>query len=161
MAPSYEELGLALENFIKKNVEGKSVGVAFSGGMDSGIVAAVAAKYARSVTCYTCGVDDAFDVQAGKELADKLGVSRQSVSKWEGAQAVPDMKKLIQMSEVFGVSTDYLLTGSPSAGGDNQALAELLLENLDRADKTLGDRRDRPFSRQELAVLMAALLMEP
>ena len=50
MAPSYEELGLALENFIKKNVEGKSVGVAFSGGMDSGIVAAVAAKYARSVT---------------------------------------------------------------------------------------------------------------
>ena len=74
MAPSYEELGHALENFIKKNVEGKSVGVAFSGGMDSGIVAAVAAKYARSVTCYTCGVDDAFDVQAGKELADKLGL---------------------------------------------------------------------------------------
>jgi len=44
-----------------------------------------------------------------EELADKLGVSRQSVSKWEGAQAVPDMKKLIQMAEVFGVSTDYLL----------------------------------------------------
>ena len=44
-----------------------------------------------------------------EELADKLGVSRQSVSKWEGAQAVPDMKKIVQMSEVFGVSTDYLL----------------------------------------------------
>ena len=44
-----------------------------------------------------------------EELADKLGVSRQSVSEWEGAQAVPDMKKIIQMSEVFGVSTDYLL----------------------------------------------------
>lgn len=44
-----------------------------------------------------------------EELADRLGVSRQSVSKWEGAQAVPDMKKIIQMSEVFGVSTDYLL----------------------------------------------------
>ena len=44
-----------------------------------------------------------------EELADKLGVSRQSVSKWESAQAVPDMKKIIQMSEVFGVSTDYLL----------------------------------------------------
>ena len=44
-----------------------------------------------------------------EELADKLGVSRQSVSKWEGAQAVPDMKKIRQMSEVFGVSTDYLL----------------------------------------------------
>ena len=44
-----------------------------------------------------------------EELAEKLGVSRQSVSKWEGAQAVPDMKKIIQLSELFGVSTDYLL----------------------------------------------------
>ena len=44
-----------------------------------------------------------------EELADKLGVSRQSVSKWESAQAVPDMKKILQMSEIFGVSTDYLL----------------------------------------------------
>ena len=44
-----------------------------------------------------------------EELAGKLGVSRQSVSKWEGAQAVPDMKKIVQMSDLFGVSTDYLL----------------------------------------------------
>jgi len=44
-----------------------------------------------------------------EDLADKLGVSRQSVSKWESAQAVPDMKKIVMMSEVFGVSTDYLL----------------------------------------------------
>ena len=42
-------------------------------------------------------------------LAEKLGVSRQSVSKWEGAQAVPDLKKILQLSEVFGVSTDYLI----------------------------------------------------
>ncbi|MDO4859912.1 MAG: helix-turn-helix domain-containing protein [Bacillota bacterium] len=44
-----------------------------------------------------------------EDLAYKLGVSRQSVSKWEGAQSVPDMKKIVQMSELFGVSTDYLL----------------------------------------------------
>ena len=44
-----------------------------------------------------------------EELAEKLGVSRQSVSKWEGAQAVPDLKKILQLSEVFGVSTDYLI----------------------------------------------------
>lgn len=44
-----------------------------------------------------------------EELAEKLGVSRQSVSKWEGAQAIPDMKKIIQMADLFGVSTDYLL----------------------------------------------------
>lgn len=44
-----------------------------------------------------------------EELAEQLGVTRQSVSKWEGAQSVPDIPKIIQMSELFGVTTDYLL----------------------------------------------------
>ena len=44
-----------------------------------------------------------------EELAEKLGVSRQSISKWEGAQSVPDMARIIRLSEIFGVSTDYLL----------------------------------------------------
>lgn len=44
-----------------------------------------------------------------EELAEQLGVSRQSVSKWEGAQSIPDMDKILQMSRLFGVSTDYLL----------------------------------------------------
>lgn len=44
-----------------------------------------------------------------EELAVQLGVTRQSVSKWEGAQSVPDMDKIVQMSRVFGVSTDFLL----------------------------------------------------
>ena len=39
-----------------------------------------------------------------EELASKLSVSRQSVSKWEGAQAVPDLQKIIAMAEIFGVS---------------------------------------------------------
>ena len=44
-----------------------------------------------------------------EELAEKLGVTRQSVSKWEVAQSVPDIDKIIQMSRIFEVSTDYLL----------------------------------------------------
>ncbi len=44
-----------------------------------------------------------------EDLAEMLDVSRQSVSKWEGAQSVPDLQKILKMSEVFGVSTDYLL----------------------------------------------------
>lgn len=44
-----------------------------------------------------------------EELAEQLGVSRQSVSKWEGAQSMPDMDKILQMSRIFGVTTDYLL----------------------------------------------------
>lgn len=44
-----------------------------------------------------------------EELAEMLDVSRQSISKWEGAQSVPDMARIIRLSEIFGVSTDYLL----------------------------------------------------
>lgn len=44
-----------------------------------------------------------------EELAERLGVSRQAVSKWEGAQAVPDIQKIIAMADLFGVTTDYLL----------------------------------------------------
>lgn len=47
-----------------------------------------------------------------EELAEKVNVSRQSVSKWEGAQSVPDLAKILQLAEVFGVSTDYLLKDS-------------------------------------------------
>lgn len=44
-----------------------------------------------------------------EELAEQLGVSRQAVSKWESARSVPDMDKLLAMSRIFGVTTDYLL----------------------------------------------------
>lgn len=44
-----------------------------------------------------------------EELAEQMNVSRQSVSKWEGAQSVPDLEKMIRLSRLFGVTTDYLL----------------------------------------------------
>ncbi len=44
-----------------------------------------------------------------EELADKLGVTRQAVSKWEGAQSTPDLQRLLEMSKLFGVSVDYLI----------------------------------------------------
>lgn len=44
-----------------------------------------------------------------EELAEQMNVTRQSVSKWEGSQSIPDLEKMIRLSELFGVSTDYLL----------------------------------------------------
>lgn len=44
-----------------------------------------------------------------EELASQLGVSRQSVSKWESGQSIPDLDRILKMSTIFGVSTDYLL----------------------------------------------------
>lgn len=46
-----------------------------------------------------------------EDLAEKLDISRQSVSKWESGTSVPDLTRVIQMSEIFGVTTDYLLKG--------------------------------------------------
>ena len=50
-----------------------------------------------------------------EELAEKLGVTRQTISKWELGQTTPDMEKLSQISNVFGVSVDELL----NEAGDN------------------------------------------
>lgn len=44
-----------------------------------------------------------------EELAEQLGISRQSVSKWESGTSIPDLDKIIKLSMIFGVSTDYLL----------------------------------------------------
>ena len=46
-----------------------------------------------------------------EELADKVGVSRQAVSKWESEQSMPDLEKIIVMSDLFEVTTDYILKG--------------------------------------------------
>lgn len=51
------------------------------------------------------------------DLADALDVSRQSVSKWENNMAVPELDKLVKMSELFGVSLDTLVHGTASADG--------------------------------------------
>lgn len=44
-----------------------------------------------------------------EQLAEQVGVSRQSISKWESAQSVPDMNKILMLAQIFNVSTDYLL----------------------------------------------------
>lgn len=44
-----------------------------------------------------------------EDLAAQIGVSRQSVSKWESSMAMPDLDKVVKLSNIFGVSTDFLL----------------------------------------------------
>lgn len=71
-----------------------------------------------------------------EELAEMLDVSRQAISKWESAQSMPDINRILKMSEVFGVSTDYLLkdglelqagdaliAGSEQTGGSPNAVS--------------------------------------
>lgn len=50
-----------------------------------------------------------------EELAEKVNVSRQSISKWESAQSVPDLDKVLVLAQIFDVSTDYLLTDNEAS----------------------------------------------
>lgn len=62
-----------------------------------------------------------------EQLADAVGVSRQAVSKWESEQASPDLDKVIIMSEIFDVTTDYILKGiEPVKGEDHKTMADVI-----------------------------------
>ena len=70
-----------------------------------------------------------------EQLADRLGVTRQSVSKWESGTAAPELSKLIALSELFSVSVDYLVKDyleepetPPAASPETGKLAEQVEE---------------------------------
>ena len=69
-----EELTSSLREVIKGMVQGKDVAVAFSGGLDCGIVATMVREFAHSATLYTAGVEDAYDIQESKEVSGILGM---------------------------------------------------------------------------------------
>ena len=77
-----------------------------------------------------------------EELAEKLSVSRQSISKWEGAQAAPDLDKILAMSRLFGVSTDYLLKDDAQENAEHTVVEEaspIRRVSLEEANRYLGD----------------------
>ena len=56
-----------------------------------------------------------------EELALRLGVSRQAVSKWERAESSPDTDNLIALARLYGISLDELLLHAPEEGEQAQA----------------------------------------
>lgn len=66
-----------------------------------------------------------------EELAAQLGVSRQMVSNWEGAQAIPDLQTLIKLSQIFDVSTDYLLKDEMENEIEPEELGEEVMNEKD------------------------------
>ncbi len=94
------------------------------------------------------------------ELAARLGISPSAVGMYEQGRREPSADMLVEIADLFHVSVDFLLRGLPS-GQEADRLNEMLLSRIRAADRRLESRADRPFSRQELAVLFAAMLMEP
>ena len=55
-----------------------------------------------------------------EQLAEKLQVSRQAVSKWENGQTAPDLNNIIAMSNLYEVTTDYILIGRERSSKENE-----------------------------------------
>ncbi|MBE6921853.1 MAG: helix-turn-helix transcriptional regulator [Ruminococcaceae bacterium] len=93
-------------------------------------------------------------------LAQLLQVSPSAVGMYEQGRREPSAEILVELARIFHVSVDYILTGVP-AEQETDDLQRMLLSRITSADRRLTQRTDRPFSREELAVLFAAMLMEP
>ena len=91
------------------------------------------------------------------ELAQKLGISPSAVGMYEQGRREPAAQLLVALSKEFQVSTDYLLTGQPTAADtvDQRRLLAQLVSG--RAPS----RRAGELTPRELAVLLAAMLTEP
>ena len=94
------------------------------------------------------------------ELARVLGVSPSAVGMYEQGRREPSAASLVALAQVFGVTTDYLLTGKPVQPNDSAVLAQMMESLVDLADRRLEGRKDRPFTRQELALLFSAMLTD-
>ena len=94
------------------------------------------------------------------ELARRLKISPSAMGMYEQGRREPAVDTLVAMARELQVSTDFLLTGKIRTPQEDEAMTQMLLGSILDADGRLARRQDRPFSRQELAVLFAALLME-
>ena len=94
-------------------------------------------------------------------LAEKLRISPSAVGLSEQGRREPSLQILANMAEIFDVSIDFLVTGKPMSDPEEKLIQKLLLDRVGFMDARLERRTERPMSRQELAVLFAAMLMEP
>lgn len=90
------------------------------------------------------------------ELARRLRISPSAVGMYEQGRREPPAETLVQLAEIFEVSTDFLLTGIPNSRQNREALRDLLDLGLEEGPS----RRKSGFTRQELAALLCALLTD-
>ena len=103
-----------------------------------------------------------------EELAVRLGVSRQAVSKWERAEASPDTDNLIALARLYGISLDQLLLQAPTEGESGQAREDrevfAAAEAWEAGEERLRKQRKKVWARRKewllwplTLVLMVAL----
>ena len=73
-----------------------------------------------------------------EEVADKLNVTRQSVSKWETDQSTPDFDKILPICELFGITTEELITGEKKVINNNGDKSEIIYDTEENKQKRIG-----------------------
>jgi len=111
MSFKYSGMERAIVDSVKNAVEGKDVAVAFSGGLDSGLMSAIAKEYANSVHLYTCGTDKAHDVIMAKELSEKLELpwTHAKISKRNVELLIKEMVSAAGVTDPFTITYELQL----------------------------------------------------
>lgn len=104
-----EEIAQSLRTSIAQKVTDKDIAIAFSGGLDSGLIAAIAKDYAKSVTLYTVGSDDSFDSIEADKGAKKLGLDVVHIELDDMIENVAEMVNLTDTTDPVTVSFEIPL----------------------------------------------------
>lgn len=106
MVSNSSSIGAIFEEAVRNLTEGNNIAVAFSGGLDSGLVAALTKKYARSVTLYTVGYGESYDVRMAKQMSEDLGMD------WEYIPITEDniMENLREAISITGTTSPLTLS---------------------------------------------------
>ena len=93
-------------------------------------------------------------------MAQKLGVSTSAVGMYEQGRREPGAEVLVAMGALLGVTVDFLLTGQPVTEADRKAMEDILRTSILSAQEKLDLRRSRGFTKEELSLVIAAMLTE-
>ncbi|MBQ9983050.1 MAG: helix-turn-helix transcriptional regulator [Lachnospiraceae bacterium] len=86
-----------------------------------------------------------------EQFAERMDISRQAVSKWESGQSMPDLDKIVAMSQIFGVSTDYLLKEDESVS--EEVAGDVESDIYQEVDEEVAMKyEEKPEMLQELSV---------
>ncbi len=92
-----------------------------------------------------------------EELAERLDVSRQAISKWESDKAIPNIEKMLKISELYGVSVDFLLKGNASDLEAKEKITAVSEEQKEAGEKA-GETAGRKIKETNLCIWFALFL---
>lgn len=93
-----------------------------------------------------------------EELANRLNVTRQTISKWEVGDSTPDMEKLIAISDLFGISLDELVMGKTQEAKEDSIKATHLLIDLEEKVCTEGNKKKAKKGLKIVGVVLGVVL---